>query len=116
MIRRILIGMATLLLPIGRFPPVAGIARYGGRPRAVKILSEMFEAADHFAMRLPELSRLEDCSAATKPKHLQRTTWTCHSRLATGLHLLIRHAGSRSRNPLNFPTPPGISWVSVPAG
>ena len=33
----------------------AGIARYGRRPQAVKVLSELFEAANHFAMRLPEL-------------------------------------------------------------
>jgi glycogen debranching enzyme len=33
----------------------AGIARYGGRRRVVRILSEIFEAADHFGMRLPEL-------------------------------------------------------------
>ena len=33
----------------------AGIARYGGREQAVQLLSEMFEAASHFAMRLPEL-------------------------------------------------------------
>jgi len=33
----------------------AGIARYVGRTRAVRILSELFEAADQFGMRLPEL-------------------------------------------------------------
>ena len=33
----------------------AGIARYGGRTQVVKILSEIFEAANHFALRLPEL-------------------------------------------------------------
>jgi glycogen debranching enzyme len=33
----------------------AGIARYGRRVQAVKILSDLFEAANHFAMRLPEL-------------------------------------------------------------
>jgi glycogen debranching enzyme len=33
----------------------AGIARYGGRASVVRILSEMFEAANHFGMRLPEL-------------------------------------------------------------
>jgi glycogen debranching enzyme len=64
-------GIRTLALGEPRFNPmsyhngsvwphdtslcVAGIARYGGRPQAVKILSQMFEAADHFAMRLPEL-------------------------------------------------------------
>ena len=33
----------------------AGIARYGGRTHVVRILNEIFEAANHFAMRLPEL-------------------------------------------------------------
>jgi glycogen debranching enzyme len=33
----------------------AGISRYGGRKQVVQILSEIFEAASHFAMRLPEL-------------------------------------------------------------
>ena len=33
----------------------AGIARYGGRAHAVKILADVFEAANQFSMRLPEL-------------------------------------------------------------
>jgi glycogen debranching enzyme len=33
----------------------AGIARYAGRARVVQILSEIFEAANQFSMRLPEL-------------------------------------------------------------
>ena len=33
----------------------AGISRYGGRAPVVQILSDIFEAANHFAMRLPEL-------------------------------------------------------------
>jgi glycogen debranching enzyme len=33
----------------------AGIARYGERAAVVRIVSEMFEAANHFGMRLPEL-------------------------------------------------------------
>jgi glycogen debranching enzyme len=33
----------------------AGIARYGGSEQIVPILSEVFEAANHFGMRLPEL-------------------------------------------------------------
>ena len=33
----------------------AGIARYGGGTRVVQILSDIFEAASHFAFRLPEL-------------------------------------------------------------
>jgi glycogen debranching enzyme len=33
----------------------AGIARYGGRSEVVRLLSEIFEAASHFNMRLPEL-------------------------------------------------------------
>jgi len=33
----------------------AGISRYGGRAPVVQILSDLFEAANHFAMRLPEL-------------------------------------------------------------
>jgi glycogen debranching enzyme len=33
----------------------AGMARYGGRESVVRLLSEIFEAANHFSMRLPEL-------------------------------------------------------------
>ena len=33
----------------------AGISRYGGRTQVVQILSEIFEVANHFGMRLPEL-------------------------------------------------------------
>ena len=33
----------------------AGISRYGGRPQVVQIMNEIFEAANHFGMRLPEL-------------------------------------------------------------
>lgn len=33
----------------------SGIARYGGGTQVVQILSEIFEAANHFALRLPEL-------------------------------------------------------------
>ena len=33
----------------------AGIARYGGRSEVVRVLSEIFEAANQFNMRLPEL-------------------------------------------------------------
>ena len=33
----------------------AGISRYGGRTQVVQILNEIFEVANHFAMRLPEL-------------------------------------------------------------
>jgi glycogen debranching enzyme len=33
----------------------AGISRYGGRTQVVQILSEIFDVANHFAMRLPEL-------------------------------------------------------------
>ena len=33
----------------------AGIASYGGRPQVTRLLSDQFEAANHFSMRLPEL-------------------------------------------------------------
>jgi glycogen debranching enzyme len=33
----------------------AGISKYGGRALAARVLTEIFEAANHFAMRLPEL-------------------------------------------------------------
>lgn len=33
----------------------AGISRYGGRANVIQTLSEIFETANHFAMRLPEL-------------------------------------------------------------
>ena len=34
---------------------VAGMARYGDRAMVTHVLSQMFEAATHFGMRLPEL-------------------------------------------------------------
>jgi glycogen debranching enzyme len=33
----------------------AGISHYGGRENVIQILSDIFEAASHFSMRLPEL-------------------------------------------------------------
>jgi glycogen debranching enzyme len=33
----------------------AGISRYGGRAEVVRIVSDIFETANHFGMRLPEL-------------------------------------------------------------
>lgn len=33
----------------------AGISRYGGRENVIQIISDIFEVANHFAMRLPEL-------------------------------------------------------------
>lgn len=33
----------------------AGLSRYGGRANVVQILSQIFETANHFSMRLPEL-------------------------------------------------------------
>jgi glycogen debranching enzyme len=33
----------------------AGISRYGGRENVTQIISDIFEVANHFAMRLPEL-------------------------------------------------------------
>ncbi len=33
----------------------AGIAKYGGRQHVVQIVADLFEAANHFSMRLPEL-------------------------------------------------------------
>src|SRR5213078_4429347 len=41
----------------------AGMARYGDRRSAVRVLNETFKAADHFGMRLPELF----CGFARKP-------------------------------------------------
>ena len=34
---------------------IAGIARYSGPKRVIPLITEIFEAANHFAMRLPEL-------------------------------------------------------------
>jgi glycogen debranching enzyme len=64
-------GIRTLALGQARYNPMsyhngsiwphdtaicaAGIARYGGRTQVVQLLSELFEAANHFAFRLPEL-------------------------------------------------------------
>ena len=45
----------------------AGIARYGGRTQIVKILADVFEAANEFSMRLPELYCGFSRDAAQRP-------------------------------------------------
>jgi len=59
----------------------AGIARYGGRAPAVQILNEVFEAANHFAMRLPELycgfPRITGQGPAPYPVACLPQAWSC---------------------------------------
>jgi glycogen debranching enzyme len=57
----------------------AGVARYGGRAEVVEILSQTFEAANHFGMRLPELycgfPRIQGQGPAPYPVACQPQAW-----------------------------------------
>jgi len=58
----------------------AGISRYGGRPQVVRLLGEIFEAAHHFGMRLPELycgfPRIEGQAPAPYPVACLPQAWS----------------------------------------
>jgi glycogen debranching enzyme len=58
----------------------AGISRYGGRPHVVQVLGEIFEAAHHFGMRLPELycgfPRVEGQAPAPYPVACLPQAWS----------------------------------------
>jgi len=62
---------------------VAGISRYGARASAVRIASEIFEAANHFHMRLPELycgfPRIEGQGPAPYPVACLPQAWSSGS-------------------------------------
>jgi glycogen debranching enzyme len=62
---------------------VAGISRYGARGHAVRIASEIFEAANHFHMRLPELycgfPRIEGQGPAPYPVACLPQAWSSGS-------------------------------------
>jgi glycogen debranching enzyme len=59
----------------------AGIARYGGRGNVIQLLSEVFETASHFQMRLPELycgfSRTQGQGPAPYPVACLPQAWAC---------------------------------------
>jgi glycogen debranching enzyme len=61
----------------------AGIARYAGRAPVVDILSQIFEAATHFAMRLPELycgfARAPGQGPTPYPVACVPQAWSCGS-------------------------------------
>jgi glycogen debranching enzyme len=58
---------------------VAGMSRYGGRADVVRIMSEIFETANHFNMRLPELycgfSRIQGQGPAPYPVACLPQAW-----------------------------------------
>jgi glycogen debranching enzyme len=58
----------------------AGVSRYGGRPQVVQILGDIFEAAHHFGMRLPELycgfPRIEGQAPAPYPVACLPQAWS----------------------------------------
>jgi glycogen debranching enzyme len=58
----------------------AGISRYGGREHVVQVLGEIFEAAHHFGMRLPELycgfPRIEGQAPAPYPVACLPQAWS----------------------------------------
>jgi glycogen debranching enzyme len=61
----------------------AGMARYGNRAQVLRILSEVFEAAVNFNMRLPELycgfARIEGQGPAPYPVACLPQAWACGS-------------------------------------
>jgi glycogen debranching enzyme len=89
-------GIRTLALGQARYNPMsyhngsiwphdtaicaAGISRYGGRQHVVQVLGEIFEAAHHFGMRLPELycgfPRVEGQAPAPYPVACLPQAWS----------------------------------------
>jgi glycogen debranching enzyme len=97
----------------------AGMARYGAREQVVQILSDTFEAANHFSMRLPELycgfARLEGQGPAPYPVACLPQAWSSGSvfmllQACLGIHV----DGHRKRVHIDHPFLPfGIESLSI---
>lgn len=97
----------------------AGISRYGGRENVIQILSDVFEAANHFNMRLPELycgfPRVAGQSPVPYPVACLPQAWSS----ATPFMLLqaslgVRIDGQRNEIHVERPTLPiGIESLTV---
>ena len=98
---------------------IAGIARYGGRGHAVRIASEIFEAANHFQMRLPELycgfPRIEGQGPAPYPVACLPQAWSSGSvfmllHACLGLNVDGRLKEVHIERPM---LPPGIESLDI---
>ncbi|MGH8137588.1 MAG: amylo-alpha-1,6-glucosidase [Steroidobacteraceae bacterium] len=97
----------------------AGISRYGGRTQVVQILSEIFEAANHFGMRLPELycgfTRIPGQGPAPYPVACLPQAWACGSiflllQACLGVRIDGRHKEVHIERPL---LPIGVESLSI---
>ncbi len=98
---------------------VAGISRYGARVHAVRIASEIFEAANHFHMRLPELycgfPRIEGQGPAPYPVACLPQAWSSGSvfmllHACLGLSVNGRLKEVQIERPM---LPPGIESLDI---
>jgi len=97
----------------------AGIARYGERAAVVRILSEMFEVANHFGMRLPELycgfERVAGQGPVPYPVACLPQAWACGSvfmllQALLGVQINGRRAEVHIRQPA---LPIGIESITI---
>ena len=97
----------------------AGIAQYGGGAEVVRILGEIFEAAHHFGMRLPELycgfARIDGQSPAPYPVACLPQAWSSGAafmllQAVLGVRIDGRRLEVHIRRPL---LPQGIEALSV---
>jgi glycogen debranching enzyme len=97
----------------------AGIARYGGRQAAAHVLNDVFEAANHFGMRLPELycgfGRVEGNGPAPYPVACLPQAWSSGSLfMLLQACLGIRIDGQRREVHIERPAlPPGVQSLIV---
>jgi glycogen debranching enzyme len=97
----------------------AGIGRYGDRGTVVAILSDLFEAAHHFQMRLPELycgfDRISGQGPAPYPVACLPQAWACGSLFMLLQAILgIRIDGARKEVHIDRPLlPVGIESLSI---
>jgi glycogen debranching enzyme len=95
----------------------AGIARYGGRKEVSQLLSNMFEAATHFAMRLPELycgfARKAGQGPVPYPVACLPQAWSSGAVFMLLQSLLgVRIDGSRKEVHIERPElPDGVEWL-----
>jgi glycogen debranching enzyme len=99
----------------------AGISRYGGRTQVVQILTDIFEAANHFSMRLPELycgfPRIPGQGPAPYPVACLPQAWSSGSvfmllQAALGIRIDGRRKEVHIERPL---LPDGIESLSIRA-
>ncbi|HLS82031.1 MAG TPA: glycogen debranching N-terminal domain-containing protein [Steroidobacter sp.] len=97
----------------------AGMARYGRRTNVVQVLNEMFEAATHFGMRLPELfcgfSRIHDQDPVPYPVACLPQAWASGSVfMLLQACLGVRIEGAAREVHIERPTlPDGVDSLTV---